>query len=94
MECKKKFDSTEEIIKHINKNECGGWTCCETYLRIQEKKEHRKRARQDVEKENNKEKKTERGKNTPDNKEKYKKEDEKISTIKEPDISKELMKNN
>ena len=40
-ECKEKFDSLDEIIEHINKNECGGWTCCETHLRIQEKKEHR-----------------------------------------------------
>ena len=29
----------------------------------------------------------------PDNKEKYKEEDEKISTIKEPDIAKGLMEN-
>ena len=94
VECKKEFDSTEEIIEHINKNKCGGWTCCETYPGIQEKKEHRKRTKQDVERENNKEKETERGKDTPDNKEKYKEEDEKISTIKEPDIAKGLMKNN
>ena len=94
VECKKKFDSTEEIIKHINKNEYGGWTCCETYLRIQEKKEHRKRTGQDVERENNKEKEIEREKNTQENKEKYKKEDEKTSTIKEPDIAKGLIKKN
>merc|ERR1712240_306362 len=92
-ECKEKFDSLDEIIEHINKNECGGWTCCETYLRIQEKKEHRKRTGQDVKRENNKEKEIERGKNTPEKKEKYKKEDEKTSTIKEPDIAKGLIKN-
>ena len=92
MECKKKGNSLEEIIKHIHGNECERCTCCEIDLRIQEKKEHRKRTGQDVERENNKEREIE--KNTPENKEKYKKEDEKTSTIKEPDIDKGLIKNN
>merc|ERR1712240_515106 len=35
VECKKKFDSLEEITKQIHENECGGWTCCEAYLRKQ-----------------------------------------------------------
>ena len=41
VECKEKFESLDKIIEHINKNECGGWTCCETYLRKQEEKEYR-----------------------------------------------------
>ena len=81
----------DEITKHINENECGRWTCCENALKIQEKKEHRKRIEQDVEGENNKEREIEE--NTPENKEKYKKEDEKTSTIKEPDIDKGLIEN-
>ena len=94
MECKEKFESLDKIIEHINKNECGGWTCCETYLRKQEEKEHRKRTGQDVERENNKGKEIEREENTQENKEKYKKEDEHTLTIKEPDIAKGFTKNN
>merc|ERR1712243_177549 len=33
VECKEKFESLDKIIEHINKNECGGWTCCGTYLK-------------------------------------------------------------
>ena len=74
----------KQVVKHFKHKSCP---------RNTGKNEHRKRNKQDVEKENNKEKETERGKDTPDNKEKYKEEDEKISTIKEPDIAKGLMEN-
>ena len=29
MECEKKCDSLEDIIKNIHENECGGWICCD-----------------------------------------------------------------
>merc|ERR1712240_902506 len=29
VECNEKFKSTNKIIEHITKNECGGLTCCE-----------------------------------------------------------------
>merc|ERR1712240_368391 len=55
VECNEKFKSIDKIIEHITKNECGGWTCCETYLRKHMKKEQRNTNEQDIEKEDNKE---------------------------------------
>ena len=94
VECKEKFESLDKIIEHINKNECGGWTCCETYLRKQEEKEYRNMNGQDIETEDNKRKNIEREENTQENEEKYTKEDEHTSTIKEPDIATGFTKNN
>ena len=94
VECKEKFESLDKIIEHINKNECGGWTCCETYLRKQEEKEYRNMNGQGRETEDNKIKDTEREENTQENEERYTKEDEHTLTIKEPDIAKGLTKNN
>ena len=88
VECKEKFESLDKIIEHINKNECGGWTCCETYLRKQ------KENGQGRETEDNKIKDTEREEKTQENEERYTKEDERTLTIKEPDIAKGLTKNN
>ena len=48
---------------------------------------------QDIERENNKRKEIEREENTQENEEKYTKEDEHTSTIKEPDIAKGFTKN-
>ena len=94
VECKEKFESLDKIIEHINKNECGGWTCCETYLRKQEEKEYRNMNGQGRETEDNKIKDTEREEKTQENEERYTKEDEHTLTIKEPDIAKGLTKNN
>ena len=94
VECNEKFKSLDKIIEHISKNECGGWTCCETYLRKQEEKEHRNRNGQDIETEDNKRENIEREENTQENEEKYTKEDEHTSTIKEPDIATGFTKNN
>merc|ERR1712240_193210 len=55
VECNEKFKSIDKIIEHITKNECGGLTCCETYLRKHMKKEQRNTNEQDIEKEDNKE---------------------------------------
>jgi len=55
VECNEKFESINKIIEHVTKNECGGWTCCETYLRKYMKKEQRNTNEQDIEKEDNKE---------------------------------------
>ena len=60
VECKEKFESLDKIIEHIKKNECGGWTCCETYLRKHMKKEHRNTNEQDIETEDNKKENNER----------------------------------
>ena len=86
VECNEKFKSIDKIIEHITKNECGGWTCCETYLRKQ------KENGQGRETEDNKIKDTEREENTQENEERYTKEDEHTLTIKEPDIAKGLTK--
>ena len=88
VECKEKFESLDRIKEHINKNECGGWTCCETYLRKQ------KENGQGRETEDNQIKDTEREEKTQENEERYTKEDERTLTIKEPDIAKGLTKNN
>merc|ERR1712240_731204 len=60
VECNEKFKSIDKIIEHITKNECGGLTCCETYLRKHMKKEQRNTNEQDIEKEDNKEENNER----------------------------------
>merc|ERR1712240_862189 len=41
VECETKCNSLEDIFKHIHKNECGGWICCDEHLTKQKKNEER-----------------------------------------------------
>merc|ERR1712082_592140 len=43
LECNEKFKSQEELMEHMEDNECDHcrkWICCSTYLRKHKEKEH------------------------------------------------------